>query len=145
MHRFVHLQPFTQDHHTGLAAVGRLLRTLGGDAHPDALADEAVALWERALKPHQCREDALLLPLLQAAAPRAARRMADEHAQLTALVGAIRAGHGDRRVMLASFMAALRAHVRFEERVAFPALERLTDAATLARLDDALQVAEPAE
>lgn len=139
MKRSPHLQPLSHDHYASLAFAGRLLRALDDDGDPEALAAEVAALWERELTRHFHQEELLLLPLLQASQPNTARQLIEEHEQIEALVGALAEARSDRRALLRTFGEALRAHIRFEEREVFPAVERVADAATLADIGARLQ------
>jgi hypothetical protein len=100
-----------------------------------ALLDAVTARWTQELAPHFAIEERELLGPSQAAGPELhahAQRIVAEHAQLRALFEGLTA-HSlvERGAELGSL---LEAHVRFEERSWFPALEAALDAQTLDRL-----------
>ena len=139
MKRSPHLRSLSHDHHATLAAARGLLQALDADADLDALAADVADLWERDLTTHFGDEERLLLPILQTAEPDTARQMVEEHEQIAALVAQVQDATDDRRTPLAALAEALQAHVRFEERVAFPAVERHAEADALARIGEALR------
>lgn len=120
MTRDPRLQPLSRDHHHALVWARRLARvTTWTRAEGEALH----LRFEAELEPHFRVEEAILLPALRAAdrAP-LADQVAAEHATLRAL--ALRARVGDAAATCA-LGEHLSAHVRFEERVVFPACEDL--------------------
>lgn len=124
MHRARGLVSLSRDHHRALV----LARQLGGET-PPALAD---ALAE--LEPHFVVEEAELLPRALAHGGEAAslaERMRREH-------GELRAENDPRRAA-----TLLEAHVRFEERELFPALERALGEELLEKLATSLRAAPP--
>ncbi len=100
MRRTALLLEFSREHHASLKLV-RHLRALGTAAPPASLLEE-LADQARELQRHFAAEEALLLPRLNAAGP--------THQALASRLLAER----------------LDAHVRFEERQLFPAVEALT-------------------
>ena len=115
--------PLSHDHHHGLQMVARLRRGLRGEGDAAALAAEVATFWTEHLVPHFAEEEAVVIPLLQRGAPPLAARMRREHAALRAQVEAVEARRDAQA--FAAFADALAAHIRFEEREAFPAAERL--------------------
>ncbi len=133
MKRSAALEPLSHDHHEGLAFVARLRRArrTGEDSAP--LAAEVAAFWREHLVPHFQEEEAFVLPILKDGAAPLAAQMVEEHRAIRALVETTSATP-DSWDGLVAFSDALAAHIRFEEREAFPAAERLADAETLARI-----------
>ena len=134
MKRSAALEPLSHDHHEGLAFVARLRRARRTGEAPAPLAAEVTAFWRDHLVPHFEEEEAFVLPVLQAGAAPLAAQMAEEHRQIRQLVEAVDAEAAAWDGPLGTVADALAAHIRFEEREAFPAAERLADAGTLARL-----------
>lgn len=131
MRRTSSLQALSHDHHHGLVASVRLRRILEAGSFDEAAAFVA-ALWTDELASHFASEETHLLPALRALhADVLARRMCREHRRLHALAGR-EARHAPSPETLRQFGEQLRAHIRFEERVVFPYLERRLP-------DDALQ------
>ena len=126
------LQPLSHDHYEGLQFAARLRQRLGSASGPAPLAREVADFWREHLVPHFASEEAFVLPILRAGAEPLADRMLREHAAIASLVEAVEAA--PEAEALRAFAEALVAHIRFEEREAFPAAERLADAETLARL-----------
>lgn len=138
MRRSAALEPLSHDHHAGLAFVARLRRAQRDGEDPVPLAAEVAAFWREHLVPHFGEEEAFVVPVLERGATALADRLLDEHRRLRAL--AKRAGAAPASWdAVAAFADALAAHVRFEEREAFPAAERL--ASDLARLGEQIREA----
>jgi len=119
------LQPLSREHHTALALAKACERAArSGDA---ALVQQAcrrvIHAYAHELEPHFHLEETALLPLLHGTAtqPLAERTLAD-HGQLRGLLDALRQNDAGA---LDTFGKCLSAHVRFEERELFPALESL--------------------
>lgn len=141
------LVPLSHDHHHALVQARRLRRASGG---PDAAvaAAEFLHFFAAETSPHFRLEEELLFPeaVDQAEAQEALVRTLLEHQRLRALVAELErrlaAGEAPDEVM-AALGRLLEEHVRHEERVLFPLIERLCDAATLARLGQKLNEHEP--
>lgn len=127
MKRSPALQPLSHDHHQGLVLVGRLRRALRSGEATAPLAETVGAFWRENLLCHFAEEEALVLPALLDGAPALADRMVREHVEIGALVRAV-TDAPDGEPPLAAFADALAAHIRFEEREAFPAAERVAAA-----------------
>ncbi len=125
MKRSAALEPLSHDHHAGLAFVARLRRARRAGDDPAPLATEVAAFWRDHLVPHFEEEEAFLLPVLKDGAALLAAQMLDEHAQIRRLVGAVDAEPASWDGPLGDVADMLAAHIRFEEREAFPAAERL--------------------
>jgi len=108
------LKGLSSDHHHGLVLARRI-------ATGSVALDEVRRRFEAELEPHFRTEEERLLPALLAAGERAlVERTISDHASLRGHLTAAGAGQGER---LAAFGAALEAHIRFEERELFPAIE----------------------
>jgi hemerythrin-like domain-containing protein len=118
------LQPLSHDHHHGLQMVARIRRGLRDGADAATLVAAVHAFWAEHLVPHFAEEEALVVPLLRRPPPALAERMLREHEALRALTEAAVEAEAPEQA-LAAFADALAAHIRFEEREAFPAAERL--------------------
>lgn len=130
MKRAEALQPLSHDHYEGLQLAARLRKALRADDDLTGWPDAIAAFWRDHLAPHFADEEVTVLPVLEAGAPDLAAQMTREHAAIGRLVREIDASPD----ALGAFADALAAHIRFEEREAFPAAERLADAATLAAI-----------
>lgn len=124
MKRSPFLQPLSREHHTALSLARACERAAqSGDAAQIAATSRRVVMaFPAELDPHFQVEETALLPRLQhAGSETLVRRTLDDHARLRALRD--RVGREDAAA-LAEFGALLAAHVRFEERELFPAIER---------------------
>ncbi len=139
MKRSAALEPLSHDHHAGLAFVARLRKARRAGNDPSPLAVEVAAFWRDHLVPHFEEEEAFVLPVLDDGAAPLAAQMVEEHRQIRALVEQVAAEAPSWDGPLGAVADALAAHVRFEEREAFPAAERL--AADLDRLGDQIREA----
>lgn len=106
MKRAFALEPFSRDHNDGLH-LARALR----EERPDAPA-LARAAWERELADHFAEEERLLGPL----AGEDSMRLHDEHRLIEQLLGELPGS-------CLALGQALEDHIRWEERVLFPAIE----------------------
>jgi iron-sulfur cluster repair protein YtfE (RIC family) len=123
MKRAPALLPLSREHHTALSLARRCERAAqsGDTALITAACAEAVNALAGHLKSHFATEEDTLLPLLRTAAqqPLVERTLA-EHRQLQALhAGLLR----HDAASLEAFGKTMIAHVRFEERELFPAIE----------------------
>lgn len=116
MRRDDRLIPFSREHHATL----RLARLLSAvPAHAPAHLRKAVESEAPTLLRHFREEEALLLPALSRFGEDAPiRRLLDEHGQL--IEGLMTAADGPTLSALGTLLAA---HVHFEERELFPALQ----------------------
>ena len=119
------LQPLSWEHHTAL----KLAKACERAVH-SASAERVSAACQRVrrafateLEPHFQFEERSLLPLLKGAEMQPlAQRTWSDHQQLRAMLEGLRQNDADA---LDSFGKCLSAHVRFEERELFPALEKV--------------------
>ncbi len=123
MKRSAVLQPLSREHHTALTLAKVCCRAAqSGDANQvSAACQRAIQAFTNELEPHFLIEEQTLLPLLKGAdtQPLVQRTLAD-HQQLRALLKDLLQNDADA---LGGFGKCLSAHVRFEERELFPALE----------------------
>lgn len=131
MKRSAALEPLSHDHHASLQLAARIRRGLRAGADLEDLRREAVAHGRSELARHFEAEETLLVPVLR---EDLTQRMLREHADLRALVDDVERAD-DPAPALAAFADALAAHVRFEEREAFPAVEASAGAEVLADIE----------
>lgn len=119
------LQPLSREHHTALtlAKASERAAQSGDAALVRQTCQRVVLAFLNELEPHFQTEEDSLLPLLHSPETQAlvVRTLAD-HQQLRGLIEALRQNDAET---LDSFGKCLTAHVRFEERELFPALESL--------------------
>lgn len=120
MKRSPFLRDLSRDHHAALSLANRIAKADDEGALADLMTD-VPERFRRELEPHfRQEEEDLLVRLVQAGEESLVRRTLAEHGRLRDL--ASRLAGGDRSA-LGSFGAALRDHVRFEERELFEAAE----------------------
>lgn len=125
MKRSTTLQPLSREHHTALTlakACERAAQSQEG-GRVTQTCQRAIRAFSDELEPHFQIEEQTLLPLLHNTENQSLeQRTLTEHRQLRALlVGLLQSDAG----ALDDFGKRLAAHVRFEERELFPALESL--------------------
>ncbi len=127
MKRSSALRPLSRDHHDGLVAARSLRRAARGELPLVDTVDCFLAAWRAAIEPHFHIEEALLLPAFAQAVPvdhELIVRTLTEHAALGRAVGDLKsADEAGRQALAAEIGQALDDHIRFEERVLFPAIE----------------------
>lgn len=125
MKRNINLQPLSREHHTALTLAKACERAAqSGDAKLVAkTCERAMLAFSDELEPHFQVEEQSLLPLLHNAENKILeQRTLADHRQLRALLDGLRQNDIES---LDNFGKRLSAHVRFEERELFPALESL--------------------
>lgn len=125
MKRTPALQPLSREHHTALTLAKACERAAQSRDEERVVqtCQRAIRAFSDELEPHFQIEEQSLLPLLHSAEnkPLEQRTLAD-HQQLRALLDGLQQNDVGA---LDSFGKLLSAHVRFEERELFPALESL--------------------
>ena len=133
MKRNEHLQPLSRQHHNGLLAALLLKKGLARNADITVMATFILDFWKDDLQAHFLDEEQHLLPMATADTfdQQLNDQLLDEHSRLRIIVDRIKTGtySGDD---IAAFANLLETHIRFEERVYFPALEAALDASRLA-------------
>ena len=140
MKRSEHLEPLSHDHYEGLLIAGRIRKGLSRQASPEVMAAYVAHFWESHLARHFHQEEALLLPLLSGMGEATlAERLVDEHRLIRELVTQAREAADGTAQKLAELSDRMKAHIRFEERELFPALEAQIPEATLRKIGAQLQ------
>lgn len=136
------LQPLSREHYTGLTLAQRLLKAARGDAADRRRAvDEFLAGWEAEISVHFSDEESLLPDLIPD--PDQHRRLLDEHERIRAMVKKAASLREDEVIepeLLGELGQLLNDHIRWEERVLFPAIEQAASAEQLARLENETKV-----
>jgi hemerythrin-like domain-containing protein len=125
MKRIPALQPLSREHHTALTLAKACERAV--QSHDEGLVGKTcqrvIQAFSDELEPHFQIEEQSLLPLLHSAENKSLeQRTMEDHQQLRALLDGLQQNDIEA---LDSFGKLLSAHVRFEERELFPALEGL--------------------
>ncbi len=124
MKRSEHLQPLSHDHYEGLTVAARIRKGLQNESPPSEIAAYVANFWDDHLSTHFELEEELLLPLMsEMEAGDLADRMLDEHRKIEGLVISAREAVNDVGSALEELSEMMKAHIRFEERTLFPAIE----------------------
>ena len=119
MKRHPALIALSRDHHTALVWAKRAQRSREADS--TVLMAQLITVFDGELDPHFRTEERDILPVLERQGHHTlVAQTLEEHRILRAEVDKMRTGCAES---LISFGAALVAHVRFEERIMFPAVE----------------------
>ena len=141
MKRSKHLEPLSHDHYEGLVIAGRLQKGLSKQAPPDVMAAYVVHFWKTHLAHHFQQEETYLVPLLEesSSTEELAERMVKEHQRIRELVTRAEEDASSSAQPLAELSRLMKAHIRFEEREVFPALEAQMPEAVLREVGTQLQ------
>lgn len=113
------LAPFSREHHDGLVFIQRIKQGLRTGTAVAILRDYINWFWTNSLKNHFDQEEQLLLPQLPAG-DRLGLQLIKEHQDIRNIVSTKELGE----MQIVLFADLLNAHIRFEERVLFPHIER---------------------
>ncbi len=148
MKRHAALVPLSRQHHDGLALCVFIRRDLGAGAEAavaERLRQQALDLWDLELRGHFAVEEEVLFNAVRDKVPDpgAVDRLIREHAEIGDLMASLRSASGSNLAgMLRSLGERLDAHIRFEERVLFEAVQATVGEELLVdlgrRIDDAL-------
>lgn len=137
------LQPLSRDHHRALEIALKLRRAT--DADVETIRREFVAFWHDHGALHFRVEEDVLLPAFarhgDAAAPEVVRVLTD-HVEIRRRAEDLEAATPRTRQELGDLGEILNEHVRHEERVLFPLIERSLPAAELEALAQRIEEAE---
>ncbi|HMO32199.1 MAG TPA: hemerythrin domain-containing protein [Lacibacter sp.] len=124
MNRNSNLHPLSHQHHNGLMAVLLLKKGVQKQANPALMQDFVLRLWEQELRRHFLAEELHLNPgvLETPGLQLHFDRMRQEHARIREFILQFREETADARVITA-FYELLEAHIRFEEREFFEAIQ----------------------
>lgn len=115
MKRHPVLQPFSRDHYSGLVAATHLKEHPGHD-----MISALIRLWEDEMQDHFLEEERLLAPLAPADM---AHRMFEDHEEIRSWINKARTGDMQDAEMV-QLGTLIHNHIRWEERVMFPEIER---------------------
>lgn len=142
MKRSKHLTPLSQDHYEGLLIANRIRRGLSKKVSPEVIAAYVAHFWESHLVMHFQQEEALLLPLIsEMKNATLAKQLVQEHRLIRELVMLARDEGEERAQKLLDLSRLIKAHIRFEERVLFPALEEQIPEEALCQIGARLEAA----
>jgi iron-sulfur cluster repair protein YtfE (RIC family) len=124
MQRSQSLIPLSHDHHHGLVLCRDIREDLKRNAEPAHIVQYVLDFWHKDLKRHFEEEEKIIFPLLRKAEPNMQQAL-DEHRRLRAQMAVLSSDSiTDLEDTLFDFAMLLETHIRFEERVLFPQIER---------------------
>lgn len=118
--RNVNLIKFSHEHHHGLVFCSRLQKV--NQASDNILRSYVNEFWDYYLLEHFNNEEKLFLPLLDK--NEITLQFIQEHKQIKKLVSNIKTSKKEIHNLALELASLLKAHIRFEERILFPYLEK---------------------
>jgi hemerythrin-like domain-containing protein len=151
MKRHRSLRQFSDDHHQGLVNARRLRRAASGEeSNPASTARDFLDFWQRDTSHHFRKEEDVLLPVLARYGgdldERPILQMLTQHARIRGLAMQLSDELEQEEVRedtLRSLGEQLEAHIRLEEREAFPLIEQTLPEGALQEVASQLEVFEP--
>ncbi len=149
MKRHPALVPLSRQHHDGLALGVFIDRDLRGDPNPAAaerLRVKVAAAWELELNGHFAVEEEILFPVAREAIEDkgVVDRLVREHAEIRTAIAELQSVAGGTLVRrLRSLREILVAHIRYEERILFEAVQNSLSEESLQRLGKRIDKALP--
>ena len=123
MKRSSYLRDLSSDHHQALNLAREILKEFSGNSSMEPLIARVRRDYREKLAPHFEREEQTILPELKKLGESAlVERTLEDHRLLGHLIE-----HLDDPSAILEFAAALKAHVRFEERILFQTMQRIWD------------------
>lgn len=140
MKRHKELQPLSRQHHNGLLAVLLLKKGIAKAADKNVMAAFILDLWKQNLEMHFKSEEELLIPFLTNTSFDKAlnKHLLEEHSLLRSYINSLQS-EDPSILVIESFAKLLEQHVRFEERVYFPAAEEALSEEQLKEIGEQLK------
>lgn len=140
MKRHKELQPLSRQHHNGLLAALLLKKGIAKAADKNVMAAFILDLWKQDLKQHFESEEEFLIPALTNTSFDEAlnKYLLEEHKLLRSYINSLQNEEPSISV-IESFAKLLEQHIRFEERVYFPAAEEVLSEEQLKHIGEQLK------
>jgi len=124
------LKPLSRDHHHGLLLCWKLRQGMQRNVEPQRMMEYCIDFHKQHLLPHFALEEEAIFPILGNEHELVKRALA-EHRRLTRLF----TGNDEPLTRLSQIEEELEAHIRFEERVLFMAIETAATPTDLDRIE----------
>ena len=122
--RHPELVSLSREHHFELLFSWKIKQGLARQVEPAILQDYVRYFWDHNLEPHLEKEEKIVVQVLSEADP-LRFRVQQDHDLIRCLVAYLQEDREDIAYLLDALQQLVKAHVRFEERVFFPYLERV--------------------
>jgi hemerythrin-like domain-containing protein len=123
-----HMIPLSQDHHSGLLFCWKIKEGLKKGIDAVRIKSYINFFWENHLNEHFREEEVLLFNRIEDPLTRQAKQ---EHAMLTEHIKQMNYNEAGNNPDFLTFAELMTNHIRFEERVLFPHLEKVLPTSTL--------------
>ncbi|MCL1666767.1 hemerythrin domain-containing protein [Elizabethkingia ursingii] len=130
----------SRDHHFGLLCAWKIRQGLKKDIPSERIKDYVSYFWNSHLEEHFREEEEILFPF---ANDEFADQIRKEHQQIRTLTADIELSVSTQ--LLTNFADALEQHIRFEERMWFPHLEKILDTSALEKIGKTLDAIHETE
>jgi len=140
MKRHEQLQPLSRQHHNGLLAALLLKKGIAKSAAANLMAAFIVDFWKNDLNEHFESEEEVLIPALinTSLDKNLTEQLLKEHALIRSYIDLLKDNPDDLSTIRA-FQELLEKHIRFEEKVYFPAAEKLLSEEQLQKIGGQLK------
>ena len=136
MKRASYLRDLSSDHHQALGLAQQIIRGHESGADLQPMIDKVKGKFKTELAPHFIAEEETILPELRRLGKHAlVEKTLEDHRQMRQLIADMH-----EAVALLQFAETLKAHVRFEERILFPACEDVFGQDAITTLEDKKQL-----
>lgn len=135
MKRHAGIIPLSRDHHFGLLCCWKIRQGIKKGVSTERIKPYIEYFWSAHLEKHFSEEESLLFSTLSN--DELCLRATTEHHRLKEEITALKNDHSEDRLL--GFAGLLDEHIRFEERVLFPHLEKTLPEETLATIGKALE------
>lgn len=120
------LTPLSRDHHNGLLLCWKIRQGLKHNIDDHRIISYLDFSYENELKEHFDQEERLVFSLIKTGDPETTKAV-EQHQELKLTIRTLVAEAKTDKVLLARFADDLENHIRFEERILFPYIEKNAD------------------
>lgn len=127
----------SRDHHFGLLFSWKIKQGVAKNVDTKRMKNYVNFFWSQHLKDHFLDEEVLLFNRLDADEPCAQAKK--DHQRIVSLIDAVNAANQGDYLVYEKLISFLNEHIRFEERVVFPHLEKVLSESTLSSIGHFLE------